>query len=91
MFARVKLSANQRTALAIDRDTLQRLPGSGTYHVFVVDGDKVMKRTVKAGFIGDGYAEILAGLSKGEEVVISGEGRLRSGTKVILRQPLPCG
>jgi len=84
MFARVQLSVGQRIALAVERDALQRLPGSGTFYVFVVDGDKAMKRTVKAGFIGDGYAEILAGLSKGEEVVISGEGRLRSGRNIII-------
>lgn len=85
MFARVKLSANQRTALAIERDALQRLPGSGTFYVFVVDGDKVMKRTIKTGVIKDQYAEVLEGLREEEKVVTSGAGRLRSGTKVILK------
>ena len=82
MFVRVQLSAAQRTALAVERDALNRLPGSGTFYVFVVDGDKAVKRTVKTGVVGDRYAEILEGLSEGEKVVTSGAGRLRSGVRV---------
>ena len=82
MFVRVQLSAAQRTVLAVERDALNRLPGSGTFYVFVVDGDKAVKRTVKTGLIRDRYAEILEGLSEGEKVVTSGAGRLRSGIKV---------
>ena len=82
MFVRVQLSAAQRTVLAVERDALNRLPGSGTFYVFVVDGDKAVKRTVKTGVVGDRYAEILEGLSEGEKVVTSGAGRLRSGVRV---------
>ncbi len=82
MFVRVQLSAAQRTALAVERDALNRLPGSGTFYVFIVDGDKAVKRTVKTGVVGDQYAEVLEGLSEGEKVVISGTGRLRSGVRV---------
>ena len=82
MFVRVQLSAAQRTVLAVERDALNRLPGSGTFYVFVVDGDKAVKRTVKTGIVGDRYAEILEGLSEGEKVVTSGAGRLRSGVRV---------
>lgn len=82
MFVRVQLSAAQRTALAVERDALNRLPGSGTFYVFVVDGDKAVKRTVKTGVVGDQYAEVLEGLSEGEKVVTSGAGRLRSGVRV---------
>ncbi|MBW1944452.1 MAG: efflux RND transporter periplasmic adaptor subunit [Deltaproteobacteria bacterium] len=82
MFVRVQLSAAQRTALAVERDALNRLPGSGTFYVFVVDEDKAVKRTVKTGVVGDQYAEVLEGLSEGEKVVTSGAGRLRSGVRV---------
>ena len=85
MFARVQLLAAQRTALAVERDALQRLPGSGTYYVFVVSGDKAMKRTLKIGVIKDRYAEVLEGLKEGEKVVASGAGRLRSGAKVVCK------
>jgi len=85
MFTRVRFSMGKRMALAVMRDALQRLPGSGTFYVFVADENKAVKRTVTTGIIGDEYAEILDGLNKGEKVVTSGAGRLRSGTKVFLK------
>jgi RND family efflux transporter MFP subunit len=85
MFARVRFSMGKRMALAVMRDALQRLPGSGTSYVFVVDENKALKRTVKTGAVGDQYAEILDGLKEGEKVVTSGAGRLRSGTKVFAK------
>jgi len=85
MFARVRLSAGQRMAPAVPRDALQRLPGSGTFYVFVVNKDKAVKRTIKTGLIQDQYAEVLDGLSEDQKIVISGAGRLRSGTKVIIK------
>ena len=69
-------------ALAIPRDALQRLPGSGTVYVFVVNGDQAIKRTIKIGVVGDRYAEVLEGLNENQKVVTSGTGRLRSGTNV---------
>ncbi len=85
MFARVWLTAGKRRSLAVSRDVLRRLPGSGTFYVFLVNGDRAVKRTIKTGVIGDQYAEVIEGLSEGEKVVTSGEGRLRSGTKVIVK------
>jgi len=82
MFARVRLSAGARSALAVPRDALQRLPGSGTVYVFVVDGNKAVKRTAKVGAVGDQYAEVLDGLRAGEMAVTSGAGRLQSGVPV---------
>ena len=82
MFARVKFLTGQRTALAVPRDALHRLPGSGTFYVFIVQGDKVIKRTVETGKTGDQYAEVIEGLVEGERVVTSGDGRLRSGMSV---------
>lgn len=81
-FARVNLFAGERRSLAIPRDALQRLPGSGTFYVFVVIDDIAEKRTVRTGQIGERLAEIIEGLSEGEKVVVTGAGRLRSGTKV---------
>lgn len=86
MFARVRLLAGKRNSLAIPRDALQRLPGSGTYYVFVVDGSKAEKKTVRTGVVGDEYAEILDDLAIGDEVVTSGTGRLRSGMQVAIPQ-----
>jgi len=86
MFARVRLSIEKRLALSIPRDALQRLPGSGTFYVFVVEENKALKRTIKVGTVGDQYAEVLDGLAEGEKVVTSGAGRLRSGIEVAVSQ-----
>ena len=86
MFARVRLSIEKRAALSIPRDALQRLPGSGTFYVFVVEENKALKRTITVGAIGDQYAEVMDGLAEGEKVVTSGAGRLRSGTEVVVSQ-----
>jgi len=82
MFARVKLSVEKRKRLAVPRNALQRLPGSGTYYVFVVEGNKAHKRTVGIGAMNDQYAEVVDGLVEDEKVVTSGAGRLRSGVEV---------
>jgi HlyD family secretion protein len=86
MFTRVRFSMEQRTALAVSRDALRQLPGSGSYYAFVVEGDKVVKRTVSTGAVGDQIVEVLAGLAEGDRVVTSGAGRLRSGTKVSISE-----
>lgn len=84
MFARVKLLSGQRTALAVSRDSLHRLPGSGTFYVFVVQGDKAVKRIVKIKNMDAGHAEILEGLDKGDRIISSGAGRLRSGMRITI-------
>lgn len=96
MFARVKLSVEKRRSPSVPRDALQRLPGSGTFYVFVVEGNKAFKRSVKIGTRDDQYAEVLDGLAEREKVVTSGAGRLRSGMElVVLRErkvaPKPIG
>jgi RND family efflux transporter MFP subunit len=82
MFAKVKLFMGKRRTLSVPRDALQRLPGSGTYYVFVVEGNKAHKRTVGIGAMNDQYAEVIDGLVEDEKVVTSGAGRLRSGVEV---------
>jgi len=63
MFAKVKLFMGKRRTLSVPRDALQRLPGSGTYYVFVVDGKKAVKRTVQVGVIEEQLAEVRDGLA----------------------------
>lgn len=85
MFAKVKLFMGKRRTLSVPRDALQRLPGSGTYYVFVVDGKKAVKRTVQVGVIEEQLAEVRDGLAHGEKVVTSGAGRLRTGAEIIVQ------
>jgi RND family efflux transporter MFP subunit len=86
MFARVKIQAGQRNSLAVPRQALTRLPGSGTYFVFVIQDNKASKRTVAVGAMEDEYAEVVSGLTEGDMIVTSASGRLRAGMKVIVQQ-----
>ncbi|PKN04987.1 MAG: efflux RND transporter periplasmic adaptor subunit [Deltaproteobacteria bacterium HGW-Deltaproteobacteria-9] len=86
MFAKVKLFMGKRRALSVPRDALQRLPGSGVYYVFVVEGNKAVKRTVVIGAMNDQYAEVMNGLLGDNKVVTSGAGRLRSGIEVNVQE-----
>ena len=85
MFAKVRLFLGKLRALSVPRDALQRLPGSGTYYVFVVVGNKSVKRTVQVGVIEEQLAEVRDGLAQGEKVVTSGAGRLRTGAEIIVQ------
>ena len=85
MFARVKLKTGKKRALAVLRDALQRLPGSGTYYVFLIVKGKAVKKVIAIGIAGDKYAEVFEGLHAGDIVVTSGAGRLKSGMKVIVQ------
>ncbi len=82
MFARVRFSMETKSLLAVPRDALRQIPGSGTYYVFVVEGKNARKRTVEIGAMNDHYAEVMDGLLEGDKVVTSGAGRLRSGMRV---------
>ena len=62
----------------------KKLPGSGTYYVFVVKNNKALKREIKIGIKNDKFVEVLDGLTMGEIVVINGTGRLRSGSTVTI-------
>ncbi len=84
MFVKIKFILNQRTALAVPRDALQKLPGSGTYYVFIVKNNKALKREIKTGIKNDKFVEALDGLTRGELVIINGTGRLRSGSTVTI-------
>jgi membrane fusion protein, multidrug efflux system len=58
---------------------------AGVTKVFVVEGDDARARSVVVGRIQDGRQEILEGLRAGERVVISGQGRLSDGKKVVVQ------
>lgn len=53
--------------------------------VFVVASDKVSARPVRLGFEDHGGILISEGLNPGEKIVVSGQGSLRDGTRVIIK------
>jgi membrane fusion protein (multidrug efflux system) len=51
--------------------------------VYVVTDGKVSRRRVGTGIEADGLVEIVSGLSTGDSVVLSGQARLREGSRVL--------
>lgn len=56
--------------------------GGGESCVFVIDGDTVVKRVVKAGLKNDTDVQILKGLKEGEMVAVTGVGALTDNKRV---------
>ena len=86
MFARIILYLGTRNVLAVPRECLLRLPGTGVYYAFVVENGVAKKRPdIKLGMKKGDLVEIVSGLREGEEVVVTGQGLLKTGTPVIVR------
>jgi len=78
--ARIELVIARREGIGVPRHTvLDRADGKV---VFVLDGDKARKVSVKTGWITEGDVEILDGLAEGTRVVTMGQFLLRDGSPV---------
>ena len=82
MFAKVGASIKVHpNALVIPESALVMREDQKT--VFVVDADnKVQQRILKLGFVGDGLAEVLEGVSQGESIVVEGQNKIKDGAEV---------
>lgn len=80
-FARVSVLLGEQEGLLIPEEAVQH-GARGTY-VYVVDSDdKVRIQVLELGLKSGGYYLVQEGLSEGEQVVVEGTDRLRSGTVV---------
>ncbi len=86
MYARVKLFAGGHSGLVVPRDAILRLPGTGVYYCFLVDGNKAEKVIVQLGAAEKNLQEIKQGLKKGDLVILSGQGILKTGIKVEIKK-----
>jgi membrane fusion protein (multidrug efflux system) len=55
--------------------------------VYVVEDGSAVRRRVETGILSAGRAEILGGLSADEQIVVTGQGSLRDGSKVLASIP----
>ncbi|MCK4377822.1 MAG: efflux RND transporter periplasmic adaptor subunit [Deltaproteobacteria bacterium] len=89
MYAQVRLHLGSRKVLAIPREALNRLPGSGSYYVFVIDDGRAHQLNIKVGLQQGERVEVISGLQPGELVVVKGQNRLQEGIPVVLRGNQP--
>ena len=84
MFAHVRLYLGGKSTLVVNRDALNKLPGTGNYYVYVVQKDKAVLKNVETGFTQGNYVEVTNGLTEGEKVVVKGQNRLKDGVPVVV-------
>ena len=90
---RLKANAYARGELILERDVPMLVVPldavinfSGLNKVFVVENNIAQAREVKVGRIKDGKQEVQEGLKAGESVVVTGQAKLVSGSKVEVKQ-----
>jgi HlyD family secretion protein len=92
MFAHIKIDMEWKRVLAIPRDALCKIPGTGGYFVYVVQPTapgttapthhRAVLKNIKVGMMEENYAEVIEGLKENELVVIKGQSRLKGGAMV---------
>jgi HlyD family secretion protein len=84
MFADLKLYLGQKSSVIVPRDALNKLPGTGSYFVFVVEDGKAVLKNIRTGISQRNNVEVTDGLKVGEKIVVRGQNRLKHGTAVII-------
>jgi membrane fusion protein (multidrug efflux system) len=80
MFLTVELTRDQRSALVVPEEAL--VPEQDRQYVYVVEGGKAIKREVQIGARRPGSVEVVAGLNRGERVIVEGTVKVRAGGAV---------
>jgi membrane fusion protein (multidrug efflux system) len=86
LFVKGKIRTRSRShVLQIPRAALQAWDAAtGTAEVFVVEGDRARRRTIRTGVVSDDRAEVAEGLVGGERVATRGAFNLREGDRVMI-------
>lgn len=85
MFVKARVFLGREETLFVPREAVVRMIGTGKEYCFVVIGGKARHREVVTGERFGEKVEVLEGLSEGEEVVVSGQEKLRSGMPVRIK------
>lgn len=84
MFARVRMNYGTEERVLVPDRAVQKLIGSGDRYVYVVKDGKAEYRKVELGQrLGTEY-EVLGGVERGETVVVTGQTRLKNGSKITI-------
>jgi membrane fusion protein, multidrug efflux system len=80
MFMAVRLKGRVAPAVLVPEAAL--VPEQGRMFVFVVDGEKALRKEVRIGRRKPGLVEITEGLAGGEQVIVEGTQNVRDGGEV---------
>jgi RND family efflux transporter MFP subunit len=84
---RAKLALDEaREGITVPSRALQG--GASSRYLFVVNGNKALRRGVRAGDDIEGLTEIYSGVEEGDTVVVAGSALLRDGATVRIVRPL---
>jgi HlyD family secretion protein len=90
-----KLIANQQVEIQIivnykeDALRIKKIPEFETgqkHSMFVIEGDKAVKRDFTLGIIGNEYCEVLSGLNEGDAVIVEGLNTFRQSDEIELEK-----
>lgn len=82
MFARVTFNFGKENRVVLPDNAIIKQPGSNDRFVYIVENGKAIYTKVELGQRLGGTYELISGVQPGAEVVIAGQSRLVSGTKV---------
>jgi len=84
MFAHLTLYLGTVSGLAVSREALQKIPGTGDYFVYVVKNGKAELRNVETGLAAGNTVQVTTGLEENGRWLFWGQNRLKDGTEVIV-------
>lgn len=82
MFSKISIPGIiHKNALVVPERALVMREDQKTVYVVTAD-NKVQQRILKLGYVGEGWAEILEGLTDGERIVVEGQNKLKDGSTI---------
>lgn len=82
MFAHLQITLGSEEGIVVPREAVQKMPGTATPFVFVVEGGRAAMRNVETGSEAGTLVQVTSGLREGEHVVTTGQNRLKDGMTV---------
>jgi RND family efflux transporter MFP subunit len=86
MFARVEIVTGSHEALALPRDVVRRVSGTGNFRVYLLSGDVAEERIVSVGSREKNLVEIEVGLKMGDLVISTLSDKVRDGASVEVKR-----
>jgi RND family efflux transporter MFP subunit len=85
MFARVKLFLGRKTATAIPREAMMKIPGTGGYFVYTAENGIAVQKNIETGIRQGNFIEVISGVSPGDSVIVAGQNRVRDGLHIAVQ------